>query len=310
VRGAGLLAGISIALAGCVHSDPPIPGVWAVDLATGDRTEVALLGEHEFPRAMAGDAASGHVFVVTDVALIRIDVATGDEVTVADAATGTGPAFNLLDALALDEANGRAFVYDEPARILQVDLSTGNRTVVSDTTTGTGPVFNIGTAAMVFDTGGARLIVATPALPKAGSFDDSLVAVDPATGDRTVLSDSTTGMGPAFSFSGTIAIAADPGNGRVVVAQNSTLLLVDLATGDRQLLYDGPNFRSVVAVDTVGSNVFQTWGPVLQEIQIATFAVTGIWDLAPGNGPFLADPRGIVLDPARNRVLIAAYTLP
>ncbi len=261
-----------------------VPGIWSIDLATGDRAQVAALeGTDPSPRGIAFDPVADRIFLVTTVRVIGVEAATGVPTVIADRTLGLGPDASLLEAIALDSANNRAFVFDGPGLILAVDLLTGDRTVVADADTGSGPDFAAGrTAAMVYDTAGARLIVAAPALVPDG---DAVVAVSPVNGDRTVLSGSAKGTGPAFSFGGSLAVAADFANGRVFVAQNSTVLEVDLATGDRTLLHTGPPYRSALATDVANSRLLQVRGGALVSIDILTGAVAILSDDSMGTGP-------------------------
>lgn len=288
-------------------SSTTVPGAWSIDLGTGDRTLVAAIeGTDRTPRGLAFDAVADRIYLITSLRLIGVDAATGDSVVVADHFIGTGPSFSLLQAIAIDAAGGRAFVYDSPGVILAVDLLTGDRTIVSDASTGTGPTLQDGAAAMVYDPGGARLIVAVPGVPVEG---DVVMAVDPATGDRTILSSSSKGTGVAFSFGTALAIAADFAGGRVFVAQESTILAVDLATGDRTTLYAGPPYRSAIAADIANSRLLQVRAGMLVSIDILTSALTILADANIGTGPALVEPRGLEIDEVRNRVVAAAYVV-
>jgi DNA-binding beta-propeller fold protein YncE len=286
--------------------DVLVPGLWSIDLATGDRALFAVFeGTDRFPRGTVFDAAADRIYVVTSARVFVVDAATGVPTLVSDAATGTGPAFTLLHAIALDAANSRVFVFDDPGTVLSVDLATGNRAVVSDAAMGSGPAFTPGRgAAMAHDATGNLLIVAAPALPGAG---DALVAVSPATGNRTVLSASTLGTGPAFSFAGGVAIAADFALGRVFVAQEGTILEVNLVTGDRTLLNDGPPGRSAIASDIAGSRVLQVRGGELVAIALPGGGETTLSDAGMGVGPLPVEPRGLEFDAVRGLALAAAY---
>ena len=282
-----------------------VAGVFAIDLSTGDRTEVtAIEGTDPTPRSMAFDATGDRIFVVTSRRLIGVEAATGVQTVLADPMLGAGPDFTLLHAIAVDAAGGRAFVFDGLGVILAVDLLTGDRTLVSGGGTGTGPAFAAAPAAMVYDATGSRLIVAAPALPAQG---DALVSVDPVTGNRTVLSSSAVGTGPAFAFGGALALTADIANGRVFVAQDSTVIEVALSGGNRTLLHQGPPYRSAVADDATNLRVLQVRGGVLVAIDVDTGAVTTLSDSDTGTGPAPVEPRGLEIDASRNRALVAAY---
>ena len=296
-----------MALASCNNGGggSTVAGIWAIDLTTGDRTPVtALEGTDRTPRGIAFDPVGDKAYLITSFQVIVVDAATGIPTVVASPALGTGPDFSLLHAIAIDPANNRAFVYDSPGVILVVDLATGNRTIVSDADTGTGPAFTTAVAAMAYDATLGRLIVAAPALAAEG---DAVVAVDPVTGNRSVISSSTTGTGPAFSFGDSLSLAADFVAGVVHVAEDSTVIEVALANGDRTLLHTGPTYRSAIAADVANVRVLQVRGGVLLGIDTATAGTTVLSDDGTGTGPALAEPRGLEIDAARTRALVAAY---
>src|SRR4029078_1087217 len=91
--------------------------------------------------------------------------------------------------------------------------------------------------------GGGRLIVGDVGA-EPGADPGRLIAVDIATGNRTLLSSSGTpsvGTGPALLGIGDLTL--DAANNRVLVSQYETtgttkLLAVDLTTGNRTLLAD------------------------------------------------------------------------
>ena len=78
----------------------------------------------------------------------------------------------------------------------------------------------------------------------AGDLQDAVIAVDLATGDRTVLSDAVTGVGPTLVSPLGIAVAGDV----ALVTENfhAAVIAVDLASGNRTILSDeasgGPAF--------------------------------------------------------------------
>jgi hypothetical protein len=299
-----LSASIFLSSCGDGGSSGTIAGIWAIDLTTGDRTQLtALDGTDRTPRGMAFDATGDKAYLITAFQVIVVDAATGVPTVIASPTLGAGPDFVTLQAIAIDPANNRAFVFDSPGAVLVVDLVTGDRTVLSDGSTGTGPTFAGGAAAMVFDPVQGLLFVAT----ELTGNGDSVLSVHPTTGERSALSDSATGTGPAFSFGDSLSIAADFVAGLVYVAQASTVFEVDLSTGDRTLLRAGPTYRSAVAADAANTRVLQVSGGALLAIDVVTTGVTTISDASTGTGPLPAEPRGQEIDAARTRVLVAAY---
>jgi hypothetical protein len=92
---------------------------------------------------------------------------------------------------------------------------------------------------------------------------NALVAIDLTSGDRSILSDDTTGAGPGFEEP--LSLALDSDNNRVLVSDGrftTTLYWVDLATGDRSALTDdasgGPMLLDIpsVVLDHAHSRAF------------------------------------------------------
>ena len=124
-------------------------------------------------------------------------------------------------------ADGALVVTDIAPTVLHVDPRSGNRTIVSDATTGLGPpLHNPASIAVAAD---GTLIVADPGLfdPLSGVtlIPPTLLRVDLRSGNRTIVSDATTGLGPPLQPPASIAVAAD---GALIVAG---LGLFDLLSG-------------------------------------------------------------------------------
>lgn len=118
--------------------------------------------------------------------------------------------------------------------LLQGNLSDGVRTIVSQSGTGVGTVFN-NPVGVVVEANGNILVVNV-----SGS---SLMRVNPATGDRTVISGSsapgTVQIGSGTNLSQPTGIVIESGLSAIVADQGSTdrLFRVDLATGDRTVMH-------------------------------------------------------------------------
>ncbi len=115
-------------------------------------------------------------------------------------------------------------------------------------------------------------IVVGAHIESAGSSSNALLEIDPATGDRTVISDDTTGSGPSLNYGGTgpnrdqiSYISYEPDGSLLVTLENgvggaSALMRVDPATGDRTLINDslvnsGPSIGGYTAARDFGSNI-------------------------------------------------------
>jgi hypothetical protein len=225
--------------------------VMRVDGATGDRSILSSPLRGSGPDLAAPEGVSsgpgGKIVVanVVDRSLLQIDPATGDRTVVSgcvdpacSSQVGSGPAFQGPRFVAFGAA-GVILVTDRDAgfnAVLQVDPLTGDRSVVSgcenavcSSIRGTGPALDT-LFGIAVETGGDNDIVV------ASSY--ALLRIDPATGDRTVLSGCT-------DASCTATIGSGPSFGRPEEIEREgpiSLLVVD---GDR----DAPPFRAIFRVD-------------------------------------------------------------
>ena len=247
-----------------------------VDPSTGDRSVVsdAVTGAGVplyAPRSVAVGADGA--LLVSEAAddparedrVQRVDAATGDRTIIANPTTGTGPVLGFPTGIAV-EPGGDAVVTDLVLdAVVRVDPATGNRTSVADATTGHGPAL---TRAMAIDAApDGRLVVAE--VPFDPTFcvylcpselcgiclipAPSLVAVDPASGDRTRVSGGgsclvvsisncltpylgRTGSGPDL-FEPTGVAVESPGS-YVVADGLGAVVRVNAATGRRRVLTD------------------------------------------------------------------------
>jgi len=230
--------------------------IYEVDLASGDRT---ILTDASFSTPVGTGPALGSldgIVVNGERALVTangfhvagvyaVDLSSGDRTIVSDLSTGTGPVFLHVSGIALD--GGRAFVTADAiggAGVFAVDLSSGNRTVVSDASTGTGPQMSAASG-LVLD--GQRALVVGFVAP---CLSSGILAVDLSNGDRTLVSDCTTGSGPEFSDPSSLVLDG----GRVLLSGRgplgSALFAVDLASGERTILSDS----------STGAGVFASFG--------------------------------------------------
>ena len=290
-------------------------GLLAVDLTTGDRTVISNASRGSGPGfinplGVTLDTNYNRI-LVTDGrmrALVAVDPTTGNRTIISNASTGSGPAFFFPIDVALDANNNRVLIIDSSLdALLSVDLATGNRTIISNASTGSGKIFDNPTG-VILDTNNNR----NRALIIDNSLD-SLVAVDLTTGNRTIVSDTRTGSGPAFSYLS--AVSLDTINDRTFVIDWGVraLVAVDLATGDRTIVSDagkgsGPAFMKPTDVTMDAANaralVIDYGLQALVTVDIATGNRIIISDASTGNGPTFRFPYGVTLDAANNRTLV------
>jgi hypothetical protein len=265
------------------------------------------------------DASSGDGFVTWEVTVPlnpgfnmltveTVDIAGNDD-SAADSAEIERQALWVAPGpSALDAAAGALLVMDISLdALLKVDLNTGNRTIVSDLDTGTGPGFGI-PIAIALDVENNRVLVAND------SLDPSVLAVDLATGDRSILSENlSVGQGADFGSPQSLVVHSASDSALVVDSELAALLAVDFATGNRIVISDsdtgtGTNFSSptLVTLDNTRALVYDHGLQSLLAVDLATGDRTVISsNSTPGTGTMFATPSGIALDAGNNRVLLA-----
>lgn len=319
--------------------DSTLDGVLAVDLTTGTRSSVSVDGAADGPQlsvptSLALEVSdSGARALVLDSgldALLAVDLATGARSVVTEVAVGEGPVLGDPSAVLLDPQSGkegRAVVVDtEQAACIVVDIATSERTEVSSDAVGSGPEFDtpravsldvpVGPQGQV--TAVDRVIVADSA-----EGEDVLLSVNLGTGERTMLTDSSTSSGPRFQNVEAVAMqpaieAANlPYRALVVDSGLNALIAVDLATGNRLRVSDptlgtGPELdvpKAVAAELDVSTGLPTGRALVLDAGLGAVLAVdltTGdrsvIADASTGTGPNLDEPVAMLLETKRATV--------
>ena len=130
----------ALVLVGQSYDLQATPGLFSVDLTTGNRTRVAgiAVGNTSDPKKMALDVANNRIVFTNDEVspavadgLYAMDISTGITTTISDG-SHAGPALGNASYVVLEPAVNptRALVADRSqSRILAVDLATGTRTV-------------------------------------------------------------------------------------------------------------------------------------------------------------------------------------
>jgi len=188
---------------------------------------------HSGLRDVEFDAGNNRLLVLDGFMnqLLTVDLATGARSIVSGGGVGTGPSLSA-NSFTIDEANNRAFlccIGGQMGTLLAVDLASGDRSIIADGNTGTGPAI-IGSNDLVLDSANNRLLLAN-----SRSGDQKVLAVDLASGDRTVISSPSVGTGPALALPYDITL--DAANNRVFLVDSTldAIVEVDLASGDRSI---------------------------------------------------------------------------
>jgi len=302
--------------------------LFRVDLATGDREIVSANdGPGSGPPLVrptdVAVEADGSILVTNlrDGAILRIDPSSGDrELVSSNASPPGGPAFADLRGIAL-EANGSIIVSSGPdwrqGSILRVNPATGVRQLVSATGNPAGGPDLTNPRDVEIAPDGTIIYVS----PLDESREDgTVVAVDPVTGARTVISSSLDLEDPDFGDPTGLALES---NGVVLVTdfvgQEGTgpnpflsfigVLRVSRATGARSLLAGSQKPGDFVApmdvaVASGGRALVAEYGGWREgkvlSVEQATGAVALVSGSARGSGPPIVLPTGIALEPPRD----------
>ena len=147
---------------------------------------------------------------------------------------------------------------------------------------------------------------------------DALISVDLATGNRVVVSDSGTGVGPNFSNPRSLILNGAGDTAYVVDATLDALISVDLATGNRVVVSDsgtgvGPNFSAPLSVILNGAGdtayVVDTTLDALISVDLATGNRVVVSDSGTGVGPNFSNPLSLILNGAGDTAYVVDGTL-
>lgn len=173
----------------------------------------------------------GSIFVLQDFVLHQVDRATGERTAVPE------PNLSSVRSIAWDANADRLIVgefdfADSEATISVLDPATAGRTLISGATD-PGPLLTRPAAMAVDPVSGTIYVLNQIGLSVATPEDETfIVAIDPATGARTLVSGQGIGRGPALALSRSLAFSDE---GSLFVANFGTLsvLEISIATGDR-----------------------------------------------------------------------------
>jgi DNA-binding beta-propeller fold protein YncE len=179
-----------------------------------------------------------------DASLTWIDLTTGERTPLATLNAPASPR-----RLCVDLDGSRAFVLDSAqARMSVVDLDSGSQSVIPASASALGSAVDI-----EFDPDGDRLLLVTQA---------ALLAIDPVTGNSTVVSDNMVGTGERFYYPQRLLLDRAAGRALLFVVHSEPagggghntryVMQVDLETGDRKQLAQGPDNRSSLELSEVG----------------------------------------------------------
>lgn len=232
--------------------------------------------------------------------LTGLDLASGRPIFVSGPARGDGPDFDgEVRAVAVDAANDRAFVLTTfQDEVVSVRLRDGGRFIVSD-------FFSSGVDFqspddIALDASRARLVVTDDGL-------DAIVAVDVATGARSILSDATHGSGTALGNPQRLVVVEGVDVALVITRDADDLLSVNLANGNRSVVSGasrgtGPaivNPRTVTFDAIHGQAIVVNSDLSLLSVDLATGDRVQFASDTEGTGPTLSGLQDIVVLPTK-----------
>ena len=222
------------------------PGVYEVDVATGARSIFSATGTgtgtgFNDPRGIATDSGFQFAYVAdfANKSVVKIDLSNGNRTTLSSSSVGAGTNFDDPVGIGI-ESSGNIIVADNGENaIFRVDLSTGNRTIISkpgSVGTGTGGDSEFSSInGFAIDSSGNILV--------ADETKGAIIKVDPTTGDRSILSNDTSGVGTGTNLARPQSVTIDS-SGNVFVSDETNLVFrIDPANGN----------RIVIASNSIGS---------------------------------------------------------
>jgi len=176
------------------------------------------------PTGMTVDANGDILFAAVrtvdpSYALFRMDVFTGEREVLSAIDLGTGIDPGPWVDLALDGDGQAISTNDLFERVDAINLATGDRTTLSGDGTGTGPTL-IDPRGIGMEADG-QVVISHEAFPS----EDSLIRIDPATGDRTILSGFGIGSGPDLRSPQSLVIVPVPEPSSVILLSSGIVFI-------------------------------------------------------------------------------------
>ena len=314
------------------------PAVLRVNPETGERTPVSTNASFEtfFFGAPVGIAVeANNTLVVVDAvvpdsnglfspAVLRVDPGTGSRTVVSSNFTPDSDALLRFPYSIAVEPSGSLALVDVGdfaatlPRVVRVDPVSGSRTVLvgEDDRRGNGSRFDIPRDVAV-ETDGTLWVLDAGLDIFGNDTDPRVLRVNPATGERTVVSANLDG--DDVFFGDPVRIVVEPAGTLVVLDRNASdvfgfsspaLLRVNPATGERTVVSSNFSAGDVFFGDPVGiavqgdgtlwvldrnaRNSFGFFGPAVLRVDPATGERTLVAFNGPGNA-FFGDPQGIAV---------------
>ncbi|MAE74812.1 MAG: hypothetical protein CL675_12015 [Bdellovibrionaceae bacterium] len=244
-------------------TDSELGLVFEIDMSTGSRESLSSSnvgsGDSDFLfiQSLTLGSSKTAAYLVSiesgnDIALVKIDLDTGNRTVFSggSSSTGTGPSLTGTVDIAVNSSETKVYLSNSTSdMIMEIDISTGNRTDISSSGVGTGTNFSYpsgiqlsadDTKAYVVDRSEARLF-----------------EVDLATGNRTSVSSLPAGSSPAYLDKHSADLVVDASEAKAYIisrrSTSDTLIEVNLSTGTNVTVSDpstgtGPAFATPISV--------------------------------------------------------------
>ncbi len=320
-NGAGLIVDLALLPDGqiAVLDDSGRKQVLAVDPVTGDRERLSGAGvgggpAFEDPRGVA--ATTTHLMAADAEldAVVRVDPLDGSRYVLGAAFTGAVTSILPSRVICRNETTGQQVV-------VRTEETSWDCDALGLTSTPGDVVFTGAWGEVHFPGDGPQLDHPRGVAVEAGGsilladdvdgLPDALFRIDPKTGDRTILSDPDTGIGPIFDNLWGLAVEADATIFATDVITEA-IYRVDPITGDRTIVSDADHgtgqpldFPVGVALDADGTLVVAEPGvPGLLRVDPVSGDRTIVTGDGVGAGPGLQSPWGVAIE-ADGSILVA-----
>jgi len=160
--------------------------------------------------------------------------------------------------------------------VVHIDADQGwTQSIIASSAIGTGPGLSF-LVDVVLEASGALLV--------SGGSSVTIYRVDPATGDRSVVSSGSIGTGPSLGawgpFAGAMLLEAD---GHILISTAAGILRVDPTTGDRALVSASTNALAMTA-EASGDVVLVRDANTIERLDPSTGAAVVLSSISVGSG--------------------------
>ncbi|MCJ8294779.1 MAG: hypothetical protein MJK15_10270 [Colwellia sp.] len=314
------------------QSSPDSDSIIAIDRKSGEHSIIFddRVGDGPYlghPGDMVTDNENNFSYVIDSNrhALIKIDLNTGQRQVIHKFKLNVEPNKYSARSLSFNKENNTMYVaasrsvyignnaFENFYTITAIDLTTGLEKEIANENTGTG--------SLKFGTN-ITLNIEQNIIYTASYEDDLVARIDLSTLERTILSDAQHGAGVDIEHP--IAVKFDQENNRLILfcegtgaTETITVFSIDIATGDRSLIYDytkgtGPwiNVPQALAVSADGTTAytFSDFNKIVA-LDMTTGNRKDITGANIGNGETISGVRALALSADGKLLYMSTYSL-